>query len=104
MFGSKRYVTIGINTLVPLPIQQIIWDLIDNLKERFELDYLQVFEFIGFDFKNETVVLLHRQEHPAYEQSYRIKVPLAVLKQIDNKKIFVIDDSEYCTMLFANEY
>lgn len=105
MFPNKRYITMGIKHIIPYPLQQVMWDLIDNLCQESEnIDYLQVFEFEDVDYDREKAVLIHRQEVPIYEKRYLIFLPHYVLKKIHNKKIFIIDAKDYCTMLFSYEY
>ena len=45
--------------------------------------------------------ITHRQEQPEYEKSVAI---LANEEAVIIKKVFVIDDVIYCTMLLAEEY
>lgn len=103
LFATKRYITIGIKQLIPIFLQQIMWDIIDNLIiEKRDLDYLQVFEFISFD--EEIGLLIHRQEEPRYEQKFLLNLSINEFREILNKKIFVIDSLDYWTMMLADEY
>jgi len=97
---AKRYLTRGINELVPLVVQILLWDKIDALvTSNVSTDYLQVFTFEVTDH----VVLTHSQEQPEYKKEY--KYPLNdVFKGLDHVKIYVIDDITHSTMLLSNEY
>ena len=101
MFDNPRYVTCGISNELDPVLQLLLWQLIAELRAKKKLDYLQVFEL---KITNETGIpmqkVIHRQEQPPYEasQTYKIDNPL------DNRKIFVIDDTTHSTMLFAEEY
>ncbi|WP_090444873.1 DUF960 family protein [Natronincola peptidivorans] len=43
--------------------------------------------------------IIHRQERPTYEKKHIIDIEKPV-----QRKIFVIDDGTYCTMLLSHEY
>lgn len=96
MFEGPRYVTRGIQERLSFELQMVLWDLIEKLKG--EKDYLQVFSLKSLDEVSVTVI--HSQECPVYSESYR----LSPMKPIGDEKIFVIDNGEYSTMLFAEEY
>ena len=96
-FQGARYVTRGINGSLTYELQLLIWDLIDQLD--VEQDYLQVFKLVD---KEGEVKLTHRQEEPDYSKDYNLKAKEFAI-ETDNK-IFVIDDGEYSTMMFASEY
>lgn len=102
---KKRYETKRISEEIDVLYRFIIWSLIDTLKEQMELDYLQVFEFVTeCEHKSLTpqdyeLKLVHRQEQPYYKKEYSIPV-----KSVIDAKIYVIDDGEQVTMLFAEEY
>ena len=94
MFPLKRYVTARISDEVPFTLQIFMWACIDMLE--VEADYLQIFELTATS-KGQKIA--HKQEQPPYRKEYLIPCanPLST-------KIFVIDDGEYATMLFAGEY
>lgn len=96
MFTGKRYITVGIHRNIPPPIQEFLWELIDDMTA--PKDYLQVFELTITKRQQE---LEHRQEQPPYSKRY-------ILKHFTSKpitaKIFVIDSGEYSTMMLASEY
>lgn len=94
MFPINRYATAHIYETVPHMLQAFMWMCIDFLN--IDADYLQVFELSEEQGMQRIV---HKQEVPEYSKEYLIPCakPLSA-------KIFVIDDSEYATMLFADEY
>lgn len=102
-FNGSRVMTSGINERVPFNIQLALWDLVDKLvKSEMEVDYLQVFELkTNENLKDNKILhIKHSQEVPEYKKEY-------VLEKVDvvlNDKIYIIDDVEHCTMLFASEY
>lgn len=105
MFDNERFLTSGVQTEIPIIVQLIMWDMIDELKKQgFKMDYLQVFRLKAGEG---TQIITHIQEQPAYENT--IFVSSASLLASDqrgpvNNKIFVIDDGTHSTMLLAEEY
>lgn len=101
--GKPRYMTRGIREEVPRWVQMILWGMVDGLRNVKELDYLQIFELetIGNQEDGTLVqVIIHSQEQPKYYKVYYIPT-------MDNGatgKIYIIDDGEYSTMLWADEY
>ena len=96
-FSNARYVTRGINSSLDFYQQNLFWKLIDELN--IEQDYLQVFKL---HCSEEGTKILHKQEEPLYAKEYKLKTLLLDKKAEDT--IFVIDNGEYSTMMFANEY
>ena len=96
MFENKRYITRGVQTSVSLPLQTLLWYLIDSMDVP-EKDWLQVFE-LGPAENGQRII--HTQEKPPYRNEHVLRfgdVPLRA-------KLFVIDDGDHSTMLLANEY
>ena len=100
---EKRYVTCGIDERVPQDLQRLIWTSVDArvLFANEKIDYLQVFTFKKID--GEILALHHEQEEPPilnvhYTQNRE------EYNSILEEKIFVIDDGDHSTMLFAYEY
>ena len=94
MFNNKRYLTRGISTTIPPPLQALLWNLIDLLPP--ERDYLQVFRLEPFGGMQQVI---HTAEAPEYK-----KVLLFPSDNPINAKIYVIDDDDHTTMLLASEY
>lgn len=93
---ENRYMTRKIVEEIPLEINILLWNLIDELQ--IEKDYLQIFELnpIGEGI----VEIVHKQEIPEYESS--IYIHNEEIKE--NKKIYAIDSMEYSTLMFSDEY
>ena len=95
MFNNSRYITKGINEELPLSIQILLWSLVDSLL--IEKDYLQIFTIKII--RGNLLEITHSQEKPVYTQT------IQTIGDIDrNMKVYIIDDGEYSTMLFAEEY
>ena len=100
---QNRYVTCGIDQRLPQDLQRLIWTSVDAriLFSDEKIDYLQVFTFKKID--GEVLALHHEQEEPpmlnVHYTNYRPEYD-----EILHEKIFVIDDGDHSTMLFAYEY
>ena len=100
---QNRFVTCGIDQRLPHELQSLIWTSIDAriLFSNEKIDYLQVFTFKKID--GEILALHHEQEEPpllnVHYTNYRPEYEESL-----NEKIFVIDDGDHSTMLFAYEY
>ena len=102
MFQNKgqRYVTKGVRDSLPVELQALCWNLIDqNVQKQLPLDYLQIFEF---STEKGNQKLVHRQEEPEERKEYLIS-PKLRLKSV-SQKIWAIDSGEYQTMLLPEEY
>ena len=104
MFNKeKRYVTGGIDERVPLELQCLMWASIEAriFFADEKIDYLQVFTFKKID--GEILAVHHGQEQPPLLNvnytNYRPEY-----EELLHEKIFVIDDGDHSTMLFAYEY
>lgn len=104
MFPSNCYMTRQISEEVPFVLQQLMWNLIYELGKYSELDYLQVFTFKAFNAQDDTITLVHSQEEPEFYAEHLLKVPRVIGERLENRKIYIIDDIEYATMLFSTEY
>lgn len=101
MFQSKnnRYVTRSIDNTLSPKMQLILWGLIDDqVKKGNEMDYLQKFELNITDAGQE---IRHSQEKP--RRSYKTVLSI-IMEDFISKTIWVIDDVEYQTMLFPEDY
>ena len=94
MFNSNRYLTRGVQTVIPFELQFFMWECIDQLHE--PKDYLQVFKLTIKDVKQH---ISHESEQPEYHKEYGIDTANPI-----EAKIYVIDDGTHCTMLLADEY
>ena len=99
---STRFMTRAIADTLPDELKVLIWEIIDDeVKEYSDTDYLQVFTFEKL--RQDLMSIKRVQEEPprttvvytAYKDEYR---------NILDKKIYVIEDTDHSTMLYANEY
>lgn len=101
MFHSKdnRHVTRNVDSTVPKKMQLFLWELIDDqVKKGKEMDYLQKFELNSTQAGQE---IKHSQVKPKH--SYMILLPIA-MEDCINRTVWIIDDIEYQTMLFPEDY
>ena len=100
---KKRYVTRGISELLPDEYIFLLWQWIDCLvlEKGKDVDYLQVFDFeVVTEDGKVYQQITHSQEVPEYKVVYRLEV----IGNGITGKVFVIDDSQNCTMLWNYEY
>ncbi|MGO0063490.1 DUF960 family protein [Brevibacillus fluminis] len=103
MFSSDRYVTRGVNELVPFELQLLLWSILEKRQEQGDqLDYLEVFELSAEFVDGEPLQkILNRQEQPYHQE-------VIYVNHIENLAIgvtiWVIDSGEYSTMLLPQEY
>jgi hypothetical protein len=97
---KDRFVTRSVDSEVPVETQALIWNFIDELKEKrqSEMDYLQVFQLIVQDGIQ---VIINTQEEPLKEDCIKVSLPK---NKMLTTKIWVIDDGNYSTMLFPSDY
>lgn len=62
---QNRYISRQANEIVPVEIQILMWNIIDELKSKIELDYLQIFRLKK---KEDMVIVEHEQEVPQYKE------------------------------------
>ncbi|WP_317051199.1 DUF960 family protein [Clostridium neonatale] len=55
---ENRYVSRQVNEVVPIQLQILMWSMIDSLKEKKKLDYLQIFRL---KVKGDKVLIEHEQ-------------------------------------------
>lgn len=95
MFTNERYLTREVADRVPIDIQLLMWDLVQQVEEK---DYLQIFELTPKG--SEIVEIVHKQEIPEVTSIYKIKN-----NEIKSKmKLYMIDNGEYSTLMFSHEY
>ena len=66
---ENRYVSRQVNETVPMQLQILLWSMIDSLKEKKKLDYLQIFRL---KVKGDKVLIEHEQEVPPYKEQYEV--------------------------------
>ena len=94
IFNNKHYITCSVANNIPLLLQIIMWELINQMP--VDKDYLQVFSLSCADGRQK---IIHTQEVPEYSKEYVFNTDNPI-----TAKIFVIDDKTHSTMLLANEY
>lgn len=97
MFKNQRYISKGVQSIVPLFLQIFMFHLIDEMKVEAK-DGFQIFRLSE---RNRKQAIIHEQEEPQYRQEYLID---ACGFSIVNVKVYVIDSRTYSTMLLAEEY
>ena len=96
---ENRYVSRQVNETVPIQLQILMWSMIDSLKEKKKLDYLQIFRL---KVKENKVLIEHEQEVPPYKEKYEVEKAKFPIEH--DMKIYVIDSVDYSTMILAEEY
>lgn len=94
MFENQRYLTCGVDAVIPLELQLFLWECVERMPA--PKDYLQVFELKPiWNLQS----ISHRSEEPEYHMEYVIPMedPIA-------EKVYIIDDGDHSTMLLVNEY
>ena len=91
---TKRYITKGAQSEIPIELQIFMWNCIDSMPE--PKDYLQIFRLSSSDGKQ---MIVHEQEQLEYKKEYTLNVEMSI-----TAKVYVIDDGDHCTMLLAEEY
>lgn len=100
---KKRYITCGIQAELDQRLIQYLWDLIEEERKYVKLDYLQVMNLrkeVEADGKTVRQRIEHSQEEPPYQRIYYIPV----VSNVVECNIFVIDEPDHSSMLFAREY
>ena len=100
-FTGKRYITNGIENEIPIELQFVMWDLIDELRNsKQKLDYLQIFTLRPvYENGVEMQEIVHKQEQPWRKKKITVESDSPI-----SAKIFVIDDTTHITMLLCDEY
>lgn len=98
-----RYMTRGVSEKIGPDIQNALWAIIDrDLEEGWPMDYLQVF-YLTIVHSNGQIIqrIRQRQEEPERKRKYDLS---GIENPISGVTIWIIDSSEYCTMLLPEEY
>ena len=97
LFTNARYITRGISCSLHPCLMSFIWDKVDALPD--ERDYLQVFDLYE---ENGKQMIRHRAAEPEHCTEYEF--PYQLPSGIVENKVYVIDDGDHSTMLYADEY
>ena len=105
--NTPRYLSRDVAEYIPVEIHVFLERSIEKMRNRVNLDYLQVFE-LSVEIANGVVKLVHTQEEPECEQTtfWTISSLAGVFDNIEKwngKKIYVIDDGIAITTLFPYE-
>ena len=97
--SGNRYISSGIDSTLPQYLILMLWQYIDFLKDKYELDYLQVFRLYK---EGAGQGIEHTQEQPKpFKRRYTLFAEGAPLV---NAKVYVIDDETHETMILVEEY
>lgn len=94
MSETKRYLTCGVDSTIPLELQLFLWECVERMPA--PKDYLQVFELMPVDCLQS---ITHSSEEPEYHMEYLLPMDTPIAD-----KVYIIDDGDHSTMLLANEY
>ena len=96
MFTNERYLTREVADRVPIEMQMLMWNLVEEIE--VEKDYLKIFELIPNS--SEFVEIVHKQEIPEFTFNYIVKNFGLEAKM----KLYIIDNGDYSMMMFSHEY
>lgn len=99
MFDNNRYITRGIQSEIPSFLQVLIWQIIDELKEKKQkIDYLQIFKV---RISSHYLCIEQSSSCPKYTKTYEFGVVDVV--NIQEWTIWVMDDGVQSLMMFPEE-
>ena len=103
MFDTNtRFMTSGIAKHVPVEILVLLWSSIDTqVSAGLEMDYLQVFSLKKVD--DRVLAIYHEQEEPERKTVIYTDYK-AEYDALLSETIYIIDDGDHSTVLFATEY
>ncbi|MFD2370573.1 DUF960 family protein [Brevibacillus sp. GCM10020057] len=103
LFSTERYVTRGVNELVPVELQLLLWSILEKRMERGDqLDYLQLFELSAEMVDGEPLQkVINRQEQPFHEEVFYVDHTENLANGVT---VWIMDSGEYSTMLLPDEY
>ena len=105
---TPRYLSRDTAEYIPTEIHMFLYRIIENLREKKQLDYLQVFELELAD-DEKMLEVRHKQEEPEHNELHFMVVPVDVEYFVKNKdkwngkKIYIIDDGVAVTTVFPYE-
>ena len=94
MTESKRYLTCGVDSTIPLELQLFLWECVERMPA--PRDYLQVFDLEQVGCMQS---ITHRAEGPEYHKEYLLPSDAPI-----TEKLYIIDDGDHSTMLLSSEY
>ena len=98
---KNRYITKAIAEELGPEIQDILWGIMDSVatERKEKMDYLQVFN-ITTTVKG--IRIVNKQEQPKFEEEYLIRNDNGIAN--GNTTIWIIDESNFQTMMFPSDY
>lgn len=96
---KSRYMTRGFAVTIPLRVQYALWNMINDIPEKVEKDYLQVFRL---QVTEDGITVTQHQEVPEYRKT--IKLKRVDSAHFEDCKVFIIDDGARVTAMLAEEY
>ena len=96
MPNTKRYLTAGVDSTIPIELQLFLWECVDRMPA--PKDYLQVFDLEQVGCMQS---ITHRSEEPEYRKVYLLPSDSPI-----TEKLYIIHDStqQIMTMLLSSEY
>lgn len=100
--AETRFLTQQIADKMPMPLQIFLWTAIEDLqKDGLPLDYLQVFTFKKV--ADGLYAIEHTQEQPDRNIVYYVTGNDLGVENVVGRKVYIIDDGDYSTIMFAEE-
>ncbi|MDE6303123.1 MAG: DUF960 domain-containing protein [Clostridia bacterium] len=100
--AGARLMTCGIAERLPNDISALLWSSVDTqLGVGLEMDYLQVFKFKKVD--DLVLAIYHEQEEPERKTVIYTDYK-AEYDALLTETVYIIDDGDHSTILFATEY
>ena len=99
-FNGKMYITKGVQDSLDSYFFSVFIKAIRDLSKTHSLDYLQVFKLSTLE--SGVQVIEHTQEQPKAGQI--LYLPDLPSDKLVTGKIFVIDNEEYFTIMWAEDY
>ena len=106
---TPRYLSRDTEKYIPTEIHMFLYRIIENLKAKKPLDYLQVFELELAEDEG-ILKIRHKQEEPEHDEMHFMVVPLGDLEYFaknkekwNGKKLYIIDDGVAITTVFPYE-
>ena len=102
-FKGKKFLTRGVDNSIPIQVQLYLWRTIEGLLEnQVGLDYLQIFNIRK---EGHIIVITHSQEQPGpFELEYVLTDQDIEKIDLNDTKLYIIDNIDHCIMLLATEY
>ncbi len=94
MSQQQRFLTCGVDAIIPLELQLFLWSCVERLPA--PRDYLQIFDLEQVGCMQS---ITHRSEEPEYRKVYLLPSENPI-----SEKLYIIDDGDHSNMLISSEY